>query len=168
MAPRKEPTFVKELDCDLTEEEFGQRARHYAKLDEQLDVLEVQKKAAVDGFKEQIEEVEAERGKLRRIVLSRKELREVQCQWSADWASRSMLLRRLDTQQVVDSRTMTPDEHQEALDFEKDTRAAEYERNGGVQDAEIVTPEAKRLSAGDKPAKGKRGRKADAEPRHDA
>lgn len=160
MARKPEPTFVRELPCELSAEEFEQRATLFAKLDEKLAALDVKKKAQNDLIKEEIDEVEAERGKLRRIILARTEEREIKCQWQPDWASRSMLLRRLDTQQVVDTRAMTGDEQQEQLDLDGGGRRyspGERRQKPDVEDAQLVPP-AKQLGAG---RKGRKGRKAD-------
>lgn len=165
MARKPEPTFVRELPCELSSEEFEQRATLFAKLDEKLAALEVKKKAQNDLIKEEIDEVEAERSKLRRIILARTEEREIKCQWQPDWASRSMLLRRLDTQQVVDTRTMTADEVQEQLPFEEGggRRYSPGERRSknNVAEAEIVPP------APSKPKQLGSGRKSRSKPAND-
>ena len=115
-----EPTAHKEmrrLPCKLTQAEFNGKALEFAQLDEELDQLEAKRKAANEGYKDRIGGVNARRSELRRIVVKREEERDVQCTWHADWASKSMLLRRDDTGEVVQARTMTAEEVQQHFDF---------------------------------------------------
>jgi hypothetical protein len=115
-----EPTQQREtrvLACRLTQAEFNVRATEFAQLDEKLDALEAERKASNDGFKDQIGGVNAKRAELRKVVVRREEFREVQCTWHADWASKSMLLRRDDTNEVVQVRTMTAEEVQASFDY---------------------------------------------------
>lgn len=111
---------LRELSCKLTPQEFAVRATEFAQLDRKLDELEAAKKAAVDGFKDKIGGVNDRRAVLRDTVIARAEEREVQCTWYADWASKSMLLRRDDTNEVIEARTMTADEVQAHFDFTED------------------------------------------------
>lgn len=119
-ADKSEPTGHKEmrrLACKVTQAEFNAKATEFAQLDEQLDALEGEKKAVVEDFKNRIGGVNAKRAELRAIVMRREEVRDVQCTWHADWASKSMLLRRDDTKEVVQVRTMTADEVQQHFDY---------------------------------------------------
>jgi hypothetical protein len=123
MAEQPEATNQREirtLSCRLTQQEFAVRATEFAQLDRKLDELEAAKKAAVEGFKDKIGGVNDRRAVLRDTVITRAEDREVQCTWFADWASKSMLLRRDDTNEVVEARTMTPEEVQSHFDFTED------------------------------------------------
>lgn len=115
-----EPTGHKELrqlSCRLTQHEFNVRATEFAQLDEQLEALEAERKASNDSFKDRIGGVNAKRAELRVVVMTRAEERDVECTWHADWAAKSMLLRRDDTQEVVQVRTMTADEVQQHFDY---------------------------------------------------
>jgi hypothetical protein len=123
--PDPEPTAQtekRELYCALTQPEFNVRAVEFAKLDDELDSLQVAKKAAGEDFKDRIGGVKARRAVLRRVVTERREKREVPCTWHADWASKSMLLRRDDTGEVVEARTMTGAEVQRGFDFTPDDK----------------------------------------------
>jgi hypothetical protein len=117
---QSEPTGHKELrtlSCRLTQAEFNVKATEFAQLDQALDLLEAEKEAAVKGFKNRIGGVEAQRAVLRDVVITRHENRDVACTWHADWASKSMLLRRDDTNEVVHARTMTAEEIQASFDY---------------------------------------------------
>lgn len=120
-----EPTGKKELrslQCVLTQPEFNVRATEYAQADQELDRLEVERKSVNDDFKDRIGGVNAKRAKLRRVVIDRREPRDVECTWHADWASKSMLLRRDDTGEVVEARTMTAEEVQASFEFTDEGR----------------------------------------------
>lgn len=108
---------TRSLYCALTQPEFNARATEYAKADQDLEALELEKKQVNDEIKDKIGGAVTEQRRLRRIVLERREKREVSCTWYADWASKSMLLRRDDTGEVVEARTMTADEVQKGFDF---------------------------------------------------
>ena len=108
---------TRKLYCVLTQPEFNVRATEYATADQELDTLEAERKTVNEDYKDRIGGVNAKRGKLRRIVIERREPRDVQCTWHADWASKSMLLRRDDTGEVVQARTMTPEEVQSSFEF---------------------------------------------------
>ncbi len=110
-------TELRKLPCRLTQAEFNEKATEYALKDEQHDELEAERKASNEDFKDRIGGVNAERAKLRRMVMTRCEQRDVECAWFADFAGKSMILRRSDTGEAVEVRTMTPDEVQTHFDY---------------------------------------------------
>lgn len=126
-----EPTGHKELrtlSCRLSQAEFNAKATEFAQLDGELDTLEAEKEASSKAFKNRIGGVTARRAELRQIMLTRHEQRDVQCTWHADWASKSMLLRRDDTNEVVQVRTMTAEEVQTHFDYTGHTVTGEDRR----------------------------------------
>jgi hypothetical protein len=108
---------LRTLSCRLSQAEFNVKATEFAQLDQELDALEAEREASNKAFKNRIGGVEAKRALLRSVVLTRHEDRDVQCTWHADWASKSMLLRRDDTKEVVHARTMTAEEIQASFDY---------------------------------------------------
>lgn len=122
---------IKKLPCRLTQEEFNVRATEFASLDGKLDELEAERKRQNDAIKDEIGGVNSERARLRKIVLSRVEERDVPCTWHADWASKSVLLRRDDTGEVVQARTMTADEVQTSFDLTSDDKRLPPESDDG-------------------------------------
>lgn len=115
-----EPTDQKEtrkLACRLSQAEFNVKATEFAQLDDEREQLVADKKASAEAYKDRIGGVNARRAALRRVVINREEMRDVQCTWHADWAGKGMLLRRDDTGEVVEARTMTPDEVQTGFDY---------------------------------------------------
>lgn len=115
-------TEKRQLYCKLTQVEFIERATEFARLSSEVDEIDVERKAVAKGFKDRIGGVHARMAVLRGAVKERREKRDVACSWHADWASKSMLLRRDDTGEVIDARTMTADEVQQGFDFTGDER----------------------------------------------
>lgn len=114
---RTAKTETRALYCKLTQAEFVHRATEFAKCATDAEALDVERKAVAKDFKNRIGGVHARMNVLQRVVTERREQREVQCTWHADWASKSMLLRRDDTGEVVHARTMTSEEVQRGFDF---------------------------------------------------
>lgn len=108
---------LRRLACKLTQAEFNEKATEFAELDQQLEQLEADKKLAAEGFKNRIGGIEEERSVLRQVVITRHEERSVECTWYADFAGRSMILRRDDTGEAVEARTMTATEAQTKLEY---------------------------------------------------
>lgn len=132
----KNPNKVnKFLKCRLTQDEFNDRAEAFADVDAEITTLEAEKKDVADTYKKRIGGREQKRIELRRIVKDRAESREVACTWHEDWASKTMLLRRDDTEEVVDSRAMTPAEYQHSLDLSPEDRRLPSERDGDGDDS---------------------------------
>lgn len=116
----QQPEIMRHLPVKLTEDEFIAFATELADVDIQIDNVEVEKKNAADGFKNRIGGLVSRKSSLRSIVKNKVEYREVPCKWTKDWASESVLLRRLDTQEVIDVRPMTGEELQESFDLTGD------------------------------------------------
>jgi hypothetical protein len=98
------------LPCRLTPEEFVSRASDLAAADSEIDRAEVEAKEAAKAAKDKIGGLITRKNDLRSVVRDRSEPRRVSCTWNPDWASKSMVLRRDDTQEPVEVRTMTAEE----------------------------------------------------------
>lgn len=134
---------VVELDVQLSQEEFNVKALEYAQMQGRIDEVEEKRKQVNSRYKDHIGGLRSRSNTLRRVVTDRKEKRDVPCTWYADWGSNSMLLRRDDTQEVVRARTMTSDELQVGIDYERaDTAPPEDEGT-----AEVL-PKGRRLPKG--------------------
>jgi len=123
----------RKLPCALTIEEFSVRATEFAQCDDEIEKLENEADASKEAFKNTIGGVKSRRAVLRRVVISRSEDREVSCTWHADWASKSMLLRRDDTGEVVHARTMSPEEVQLSFDTTPEGRRLPEQRDEGSE-----------------------------------
>lgn len=111
-------TFKKKLPCELSDEEFRERAKELADVDEEIAHLEGEKKTAMEGFKNTIGGRVSRKLELRGIVQNNEEEREVECKWTKDYKGQELKLTRLDTVEQIDSRTMTQLELQGELDLD--------------------------------------------------
>lgn len=137
-----EKTEIRNLYVALTQDEFNVRATEYAKLDDTVASLEGEAKRVADDFKKRIGGMESDRRRMGRVIQERQELRDVQCTWHADWASKSMILRRDDTSEVIHARTMTPDEVQLSFDVTPKNRRLPKKRKDSdeAEDADESAP----------------------------
>lgn len=120
-----EPTRTKEtrkLDCALTEAEFIAHAMGLADAETKTEQLTDEAKATVKRWKERIGAERVRSRRHRRAVATRTEKRDVLCTWYADYVARQMQLRRDDTHEVVELRTMTPEEMQTSFPTTTDDR----------------------------------------------
>ncbi len=113
-------TEKRELMCVLTESEWKERAKDHARFSQRKEQLQDQNKQQAAEMKERISGCSAQIKKLRRAVLKGAEPREVECEWRADFHSRQRHLTRLDTNEVIQSVTMTLDELQGSLSLTPD------------------------------------------------
>lgn len=120
-----EPTDRKEirtLACKLTQDEFNDRSTKLANLEQDIVSVETERKRVADDFKDRIGGLTHTRAEVARIVRQQYEHRTVDCTWHADWAGKSMILRRDDTGEAVEARTMTPEEMQMGFGFTAESR----------------------------------------------
>lgn len=112
---QKELTTKRSLYCDLTDEEFVDRATELADVDEEIAKLDGEKKRVTKEFTDKIGGRVSRKLELRRIVQTKEEEREIECKWFKDFPVQELRLVRLDTNEVIDSRTMTAAELQGEL-----------------------------------------------------
>lgn len=123
MDTTKERKIERVLPCRLTPEEFVSRASDLAAADAEIDRAEMDAKEAAKASKDKIGGLITRKNDLRAVVRDRAEPRRVVCTWAPDWASKSMILRRDDTSEAIEVRTMTPEELQTSFDVSpKDKR----------------------------------------------
>ena len=125
--------FQRRLSVKLTEAEFIEKATELAETDFQIDAVESEKKAATESFKNKIGGLLARKTDLRFTVRNKSEMRDVDCKWFPDWASKSMICRRLDTQEAIDVRAMTPDELQGSFEETPDGLRLPEERDDSIE-----------------------------------
>lgn len=119
---KAESRVNKQLPCKLSDKEFKERATELAEVGIGIEELEALKKAAMKNFSEQIGGKVARERQLQTIVQDREELREVRCKWLRDYKAKEIQLQRLDTNEIVDTRTMTELELQTELDLGRKAR----------------------------------------------
>jgi hypothetical protein len=124
--------LTRALACNLTPDEFVARASDLARADAAIDEAEAAEKERAREAKEHIGGLKMRKRELRRVVSTRKEMRDVLCTWCADWASKTMILRRDDTLEPVEVRTMTAEELQTSFDITPKERRLGEDDNGPI------------------------------------
>jgi len=109
--------ITRALMVGLNEDEVRAYAGELARVTAQQAELEDEKKAVTSGFKNRIDRCVADCRALAQKVTTRRELRDIDCEWQPS-ESGKMLLARLDTGEIIDSRKMTEEEQQQALPLE--------------------------------------------------
>jgi len=128
--------FKRNLAVKLTAAEFAEKATELANVYEEIEDTERAAKAAAAGFKDEIGGLRTRAKTLRSIVKDKVIYRDVECKWVPDWASKSMILRRLDTQEAVDVRAMTAEELQGSFDLSPEDRRLPDTRETDQEDGE--------------------------------
>lgn len=118
--------ITKTLTCHLSEEEVKERSHELIEKLEDLDTVELERKAANDKFKERHKALDLRTRELRRQIEKRTQLRDIECELRVDGTNQLILTVRLDTNQVIDARPMTEQERQR--DFIFDHADAEINR----------------------------------------
>jgi len=108
--PKKSET--RHLPCTLTIDEIAAHAAELAIKVRDHDVIEEEKKSANSTFKARLDGLETEMRRLARLVREKKESRDVECMWVADFDAGRVDLVRQDNGEIVDTRAMTPEDRQ--------------------------------------------------------
>ena len=112
-------TVVRTLLCKLSEKEMAKLGPALAENMDKIEAVEASKKVADDGFKKEIGLLEEISTKLRNMLRSGGEEREVKCEEVTDYRAGEVRVTRLDTKETFSKRTMTKDEMQLPLDAQK-------------------------------------------------
>ncbi|MBW3637025.1 MAG: hypothetical protein KY445_11290 [Armatimonadetes bacterium] len=108
---------TRRLYVPLTNDELLDRGQKLARAKVDLDNIESEKKSAADGFKLKIEDKKGEITDLARAINTKQELRPVEVEDRKNYGTAQMETYRLDTQKVIDTRPLTPNEMQTQLDL---------------------------------------------------
>lgn len=114
-----EKRVMRILPVKLTNREVIERGQLAAQVLEKIDEIESSKKAHAQVCKERSEKLEAELRRLSFIVKREEEDRIVECVWKFDFMKNEKNLVRLDTAEVVETKPMTDEERQIALEIEE-------------------------------------------------
>ena len=106
--------ITRSLMVSLTENEIRSCATELARVTASQAELEDEKKAVTSGFKNRIDRCVADCRALAQKVTTRRELRDIDCEWSPTDGGK-MILTRTDTGEIIDTRKMTEEEHQQSL-----------------------------------------------------
>jgi hypothetical protein len=107
--------FFRSLPVPLTADELRERGQRLAAASLEVGRIEDAAKSAAAGFKQKVNEAKEEASRIAHIVHSRSEDRPVSCVEVSDKVNMMVHTRRLDTGEVVDSRSMSDRERAEAL-----------------------------------------------------
>ena len=105
---------TRSLMVSLTENEIRSCATELARVTASQAELEDDKKAVTSGFKNRIDRCVADCRALAQKVTTKRELRDIDCEWSPTDGGK-MILTRTDTGEIIDTRKMTEEEHQQSL-----------------------------------------------------
>jgi hypothetical protein len=111
---RNEPRW---LPVPLTDDELLLRGNELARALEEKSELEERLKSERDDIKSEIGTRNERILKLRGSIRSKREQREVLCEWSRNDERMVMELHRQDSGEVIESRPMTAEERQEKLNL---------------------------------------------------
>ncbi len=125
-----------ELPCRLTEAEQIARGRALAKAIADVTVLKSRQQSVAQQLKAEAAALDAERDKLSEVVSSGTELREVETEDQVNFLTGRFTRRRLDTDEVLIERALTPDEAQLSME-----RGMELVPSGGGESDEPMPDE---------------------------
>jgi hypothetical protein len=116
------------LSCDLSDSEVQNYSNELARITSEQAEIEAEKKEVLSDFTAKLNKCIADSRVLARKVTTRKEERQVECDYEYDYAKGLVFTIRTDTGVTINQRKLTDDERQEKLDFEKkEDKAAELE-----------------------------------------
>ncbi len=123
------------LDCVLTQEERLERGKELAAYGGKVDELKDEKKVAGSEYTQAIKNTEAKVRELRRAVKDGEEERMVPCEFQPDTEKWEIVTVRLDTNEEVDRRAMSPGER------EANSQGQLFDEDGNAINAEDVEAE---------------------------
>jgi hypothetical protein len=109
-AKPKTRKFSEELPCKLSRDEYEIRAELLAKQLKAITAKEEQAKLQAKKFKDELTSLELEKNKLIEALETHNELRMIECEEVADFDTNRIVVRRLDTGDIVRQRPMDGDE----------------------------------------------------------
>jgi len=107
------------LKCLLTDEEKQAKAGELAMATTSLEEKEDEKAEVSASFNAAIKELKARCGRVATVVTNGYEYREVECEIEHDYKDGTITTIRRDTMEVVGQRSMTTEEREQGLPFEK-------------------------------------------------
>jgi hypothetical protein len=121
---------TKKLPVLLTEDELRERGDALAESVEKTAALAEEKKAQDAEINGKIKLSKEITRKLSRIIASKTEDREVECEITKDFERGTVTVHRCDTGEVVETRAMSPEERQEEMFKGKKDRAPTKGKGG--------------------------------------
>ena len=112
-------TVTRLLLCKLSDKELAKAGVELDANMSKIEGKEAEKKAAVDAIKADVELLEGVTIKLRSLLKSGGEEREVDCEETTDYRMGEVRVKRLDTGEIFQRRTMAQSEYQLPLEAQK-------------------------------------------------
>lgn len=109
---------IRTLVCELTTEEIAAYSQELATITSLEAEVEAEKKEKMSDFTAKLNKCAADRRMLARKITTKKEDRQVECDWEFDYPKGKAYLIRLDTGVTIDSRPLSDEERQQRLDLE--------------------------------------------------
>jgi hypothetical protein len=121
-AAAKRHTFPKTIEIEITDEENTLRMKQHLDVEFKIDAVKAERAATVSEFTQQLKDLRKQRGELITTIQSKKEKRDIECYQEPDYRRHCMVIKRADTDQVIDERALTAEELQESLPGTKDSK----------------------------------------------
>lgn len=134
---------IRTLVCELTTEEIAVYSQELATITSLEAEVEAEKKEKMSDFTAKLNKCAADRRMLARKITTKKEDRQVECDWEFDYPKGKAYLVRLDTGVTIDSRPLSEEERQQRLDLEGEDNPypddqPTHNQSGPVIDGEIL------------------------------
>lgn len=107
---------IQTLACLLSREEVEDRAGRLAAANQSAVELDNEKKQVTAQFSAKEKAISAEIVNLSNQVASKKEYRQIECEWDFDWTEGVKRLYRTDTSEIIDTRKIKESERQARID----------------------------------------------------
>jgi len=118
------------LPCYYSADELSEKSNRLADVILAIGEIEIRKSNAAKAYKEELEGLYSESGKLSHQIKDRKELRAVDCVCEMNTPNvGEKTIIRMDTGEIVRVEPMTEDERQEEIEFEPTLHAPQGETN---------------------------------------
>ncbi len=116
--------FTEKLQCLLTQEERLIRGEELAELMLTTHKLELEKKTFNDDIKQQLGQADERAQDVGRQLREGKEWRDIECREIPDYEHGQVDIVRMDTNEVIRSRRMRPEERQQPMSYPDGTVCA--------------------------------------------
>ena len=108
------------LDCRLTDDELLSRGEYLSTLVQEKESLELQKKEVATDYKTRIDDKTSRANEIAKIIKQGFEERAVEVTEQSDYTARTIAIIRIDTGEVVNTRSMAIEDSQEEMSFDED------------------------------------------------
>lgn len=126
--------FLKYLKVDVPDHRLAEMAKRQAELFTFWNSTKVSAKKAAKAYKEDIERTEDELTTIAEVIADGAEEVQISCRWEFDYRHGVKRLRRLDTNEIADIVTLTPEECHLSFDFEAEAEQETEQETEQIQE----------------------------------